>query len=129
VTGAGRASAKAPEDPIEVVAVADSTAPGALQIVAAIINGDDVDITFTAPSSANYALTEIYRADYSAGFTGTPEVSAAPLVRPAEYGLPGKDDGWTDVAPGVGVHAYWARAVNGSGVPGALSGPQTIEIT
>lgn len=118
-----------PDTPLSVVAVANSTAPaahpsGSLSLAQ---SGGDVTVSFSAPDDANYYATQIYRADYVAAYAGPFDIGDASLVR-LEYGLPDAAEAWLDESPGVGVHAYWIIPINGSGVQGATSGPQTIEI-
>ena len=102
------------------VAVANSTPPGALIGFAAAVAGSDVNLSWTAPSSAVYFAAKIYRGP-------TTSFGAASLVR-TEYGIAGGADGWTDLAPGTGIWRYWAEAINASGIAGARSGPETVTI-
>ena len=83
-------------------------------------------LSFAAPNDENYNATQIYRADYAAAYTGPFDIGDATLQR-TEYGIPSNGDTWTDIAPVAGVHAYWARPINGSGKQGPVSGPETIE--
>jgi len=116
-----------PDTPLSVVAVANTTAPSAHTAFALSQAGGDVTVAFTAPDDANYYATRIYRADYASAYVGPFAIGDAALVR-LEYGLPDASDTWVDDGPASGVYAYWAIPINASGIAGATSGPQTIEI-
>ena len=121
-TSAGRASDWLPEDPISIVAVANTVPPDSVTDLTAIVSGSDVDVSWVAPNDAVYFATRIFRASDSTDF------GDAVLVR-TEYGIPSSVDGFTDTAPGVGAdHSYWAEAINASGVAGPRVGPITISI-
>lgn len=120
-TAARRFSDWAPETPISVVAIADNDAPDDLEAFAAVADGSDVDLTWTAPNDSQFYAVRIYRADDSTDFDD------AVLVR-TEYGLPGNADAWTDESLAAGDYAYWAEPINASGVAGDLSGPSPITI-
>ena len=122
VTGAGRLSLWAPETPISIEAVADTTPPAAMAYFAAMLSGSSVALSWTAPNSPSYAAARIYRA------TGSTSFASASLIG-IEYGAPNATDEWIDVAPGSGAHSYWIEPVNGSGIGGPVSGPQTITIS
>ncbi|MBB3995314.1 hypothetical protein GGR95_002969 [Sulfitobacter undariae] len=127
-TSAGRVSGWLPVAPISITAIVDSTPPPELTTFSAARVGADIEIALTSPNDAGYFATRILRADYPTGFVATPDVADAIVVR-IEYGLPGNVDGWIDSSVPVGVHVYWAEPINRSGIPGPLSGPETIEIT
>ena len=110
-----------PDAPYEATVVANSNAPAALDAFTATLSGSDADLLFTAPNDANYSATRIYRAIDSADFAN------AVLLR-TEYGISNSGDSYTDPAPGVGTFYYWAVPINASGVPGPMSGPETVTI-
>ncbi|PTX39077.1 hypothetical protein IQ03_00560 [Gemmobacter caeni] len=120
-TPGGRGSPWYPAVPLAVVAVANSTAPAPLVAFGAAVSGSDAVLTFTAPNDGQYAATRIWRADGSTAFVD------AVAIR-TEFGAPNAADSYTDVGPGVGSHSYWAEPINGSGIAGPRSGPQTITI-
>lgn len=122
VTGAQRLSAWAPEAPISIEAVANTTPPAAMQYFSAMASGSSVALSWTAPNSASYASARIYRA------TGSTDIDDASLIG-LEYGAPNATDEWLDPGPGAGAHSYWIEPVNGSGIGGPISGPQTITIS
>ncbi|WP_299558735.1 hypothetical protein [uncultured Sulfitobacter sp.] len=124
-TSAGRVSLSwSPEAPISVRAVANSAAPTALRRFAAKRTGPDIDLEIMAPNDPNYYATQIFRADYPEDYTGAISEDDAEIVR-VEYGLPGKEDLWTDANVPAGVHSYWGLPVNSSGVGGDLSEPSS----
>jgi hypothetical protein len=127
-TSAGRVSEWSPISPVSVTAVADSVPPSALTAFSATVVGSDVELALTSPNDAGYFATRILRADYPGGFGGSLNIADASVMR-IEYGLPGNPDTWTDTSVPVGVHAYWAEPINGSGIAGPRSGPEAIEIT
>lgn len=122
VTGAGRLSLWAPENPVSIEAIANTTPPAAMSYFSAMLTGSSVALSWTAPNSASYAAARIYRA------TGSTSFSAALLIS-LESGAPNMTDEWIDAAPGVGAHSYWIQPINGSGIGGPVSGPQTITIS
>uniref|UniRef100_UPI0040479BD0 hypothetical protein n=1 Tax=Yoonia sp. TaxID=2212373 RepID=UPI0040479BD0 len=127
ITASQRRSTSWRPDPALVVeSTVNATAPVALDAFSVAASGSDVLVSFTAPNDENYNATKIYRADYAAAYTGPFDIGDATLQR-TEYGIPSNGDTWTDTAPVAGVHAYWARPINGSGKQGPVSGPETIE--
>ncbi|RID91636.1 hypothetical protein D2N39_12700 [Gemmobacter lutimaris] len=120
-TPGGRVSPWYPAVPLAVQAVANSAAPAALVAFGAAVSGSDAVLTFTAPNDGQYAATRIWRAD------GSTDFGDAVAIR-TEFGAPNAADSYTDVGPGVGSHSYWAEPINGSGIAGPRSGPQTITI-
>ena len=102
--------------------VFDPTAPGDLTDFGVSGTTSDVTVTFTAPNDAHYFGTRIYRATNSTNF-----VDAA-LIH-TEYGIPSDGDTYIDPAPGYATFSYWAEPINGSGVAGTLSGPQSVLIS
>ncbi|WP_371398917.1 hypothetical protein [Marinovum algicola] len=116
-----------PLTPVEVVAVADTTPPGAHVPGSFALSetGGDVTVSFEAPNDAPYHATRILRADYASA-PGSYDIADASLVR-LEYGLPGQVDSWEDSAVSAGHHAYWIEPINASGVAGPVSGPETID--
>jgi len=122
LTGSGRLSDWAPDEPITVVAVANSVAPAAVSDFAVTLTGSSALLSWTAPNDENYAAARIYRAD------GSTDFADADLIY-TEHGAPSTSDDWTDVAPGVGTWSYWIIPINASGVGSAVSGPQTISIS
>lgn len=120
-SSSGRLSAWAPAIPITITALADTAPPGALIAFAVIASGGNGEASFTAPNSANYAATRLFRA------TGSTSFGDASVIR-TEYGAANTADTYTDPALAIGSHSYWAEAINGSGIAGARSGPITITI-
>ena len=110
-----------------MTAIANTTAPGALSGFAATASGSDVSLMWTAPNSATYFGTRIYRLTSSTSVS-SPSIANASVIH-VEYGIPSASDGYTDPAPGAGYHYYWAEAVNSSGIAGAQSGPKTVHIS
>ncbi|MGL5737135.1 MAG: hypothetical protein ACRCYS_19925, partial [Beijerinckiaceae bacterium] len=106
---------------VSVVALANTVAPAALTAFAVAVSGGTTGaVTFTAPDDAVYRATRVWR-----GTTAT--FSAAVLVH-TEPGLQGMADGWNNTALTAGTYYYWAAPINGSGIEGPLSGPQSITI-
>ncbi len=106
---------------VSVLAVANTTAPAALTgFAAAVSGGVNGVLSWTAPNDPNYSAARIWR-----GTTAT--FSAAVLVH-TEYGAPSLADGWTDSGLTTGTYYYWAAPINGSGVEGTVTGPQSITI-
>ncbi len=112
---------------ITVKVIANSTPPAALDSFMATESAGDVDIDLDAPNDANYYATRIYRASYGAGYSGSYNINAASVIR-TEYGLAGNPDSYTDSGLTKGHYAYWGVPINASGVAGATSGPDTINI-
>lgn len=112
---------------ITVAVVANSTEPDDLDAFTATENAGDVDIDLTAPNDPNYYATRIYRADYSAGYSGPYDIGDASVIR-TEYGLPGSADGYTDPSLATGHYAYWGVPINASGIEGDASGPETVDV-
>lgn len=113
---------------VEVVAVADQTAPDDLSDFAASVSSPDVALSWAAPSSSNFYAVKVMRADYVAGYSGSYDLADAAQVR-EEIGLPGSADGWTDEGLSVGHYAYWALPLNGSRIAGSAAGPITVDIS
>ena len=88
----------------------------------AMASGPSVALSWTAPNSISYAAARIYRA------TGSTSFASASLIS-LEYGAQNATDEWLDPGPGAGAHSYWIEPVNGSGIGGPVSGPQTITIS
>ncbi|WP_223639191.1 fibronectin type III domain-containing protein [Rhodobacter sp. TJ_12] len=122
VTVAGRLSDWAPEAPVSVDAVANTLPPGGFGYFSAMQSGSSVALSWTAPNDSHFAAARIYRA------TDSTDLGDASLVG-LEYGAPNATDEWLDAAPGTGAHSYWIEPVNGSGIPGTVSGPQTVTIS
>lgn len=120
-TGGNRVSAWSPSVPLAVVAVANTSAPAAMQYVNGVAAGSNVGLSFIPPNDPAYSAARIYRA------TGSTAFGNAALVR-TEFGAPNLADEWTDVSPGTGAHSYWFEPINGSGIGGPLTGPITINI-
>lgn len=118
-TASGRIGAWAPSTPAAVVAVANSTAPAALSGVSVTPGTGQAVLAWTAPNSATYAATRIWR---GAGGFGT-----ASVVR-TEYGAPSTADGFTETGVAAGAWNYWLEAINGSGIAGPRSGPHAVTI-
>ena len=106
-----------------VTATADLTAPGDLTNTAAD-DGTAGQVTYewTAPSSANYYATILYRASGSTAIFD----DASPL--PLQVGLPGNDDSYTE-SLATGDYRVWMEPSNGSGVVGTRVGPIDFTIT
>lgn len=121
LSNSGRPSDWAPETPVAVDAVANTSPPPALAAFSAAVVSGDVAVSFTAPNSALYVSTRIFRADGSTDF-------ADAIAVHQEFGAPNVVDSWTDAAPGTGDHAYWAEPLNASGVAGPRSGPASVTI-
>jgi hypothetical protein len=109
-----------PDPAIEVTAVANATAPAAVIGLSLTDVAGDVLVEWTAPNDGNYAGARVFRGT-------TTVLSEATLVR-TEYGPPSSADAWTDAAPGTGTWRYWVAPINGSGVQGTASGPETITL-
>lgn len=122
-------SAWMPVDPVPVVALANSTPPAQHPTGSFSTSqiGGDVTLTFTAPNDGNYYATRIYRADYSAGYSGPYDIDDAALVH-LEYGAANAVDSWTDTAVPSGHSAWWIVPINASGVAGPATGPETQDI-
>ena len=119
VTAAGRTSPWTVL--IEVLAVANSTAPAGLSGVSVAKAGSVVNLSWTNPNDGNFQAVRIYRAAGATPFSG------AALVR-TEFGAPGAADSWQDTTPGTGSVSYWLEPINGSGVAGPRVGPQSVTI-
>lgn len=78
-------------------------------------------VSFTAPNDPNYYATRVYR-----GTTTT--FADATLVR-TEYGIPSNADSWVDAGLSAGTYYYWVAPINGSGVEGAATGPESETVT
>jgi len=125
VTGTRRPSAWS--SMISVAAVENSTAPVVLTAFATSESAGTVTVNFTAPNDANYFATRIYRAGYSAGYSGPYSIDSASVIR-TEYGIPSGDDSYDDIGLSTGHYAYWGAPINASGVEGTASGPQTEDV-
>lgn len=101
--------------------VINPTAPAALTAFAVAEVSESVEVSFTAPNDQNYFGTRIYR--------GTTSVFASATLIHTEYGIPSDGDAYTDPTPGYATFYYWGEPINQSGMPGTLSGPQSITIT
>lgn len=108
--------------PVTVQAIANATPPAALDAFDAIAAGSDVSIEFQTPNDPNYAATRLYRADYSSGFAGPHNISAANLISTI-FGPPNAAQGADNTGLPDGNYAYWAAPINTSGIEGPLSGP------
>lgn len=116
-----------PDSPVTTVAVANTVAPQVHAAFSSTLSGSDVTLDFTAPSDENYYATRIFRADYAAGYSGSYDIADAVLVR-TEFGNPGQVDSWTDLTLSTGHYAWWIVPINGSGVEGPATGPETQDI-
>lgn len=115
------ASTWAPATPLSVVAIADTTPPGALVSFTATAGAGQAVIAFEAPNDGQYYATRIYRAD------GSTDYDDAVLVR-TEYGIPSNSDSWTDAGLASGDYSYWGRPINSSGVGGAFTPRRDVTI-
>ncbi len=126
-TSAGRPGEWKPEAPVVVIAIANTTAPGALSGFGAGVIGSDVALSWTAPNDEAYFATRIWRRTYTSA-PGAPAFSGASAIH-TEYGIASDADAYTDLGPGAGYHYYWAEAINSSGLAGPRSGPVEIIIS
>jgi len=120
-TAALRPSTWKPDTPLSVTVVSNSTAPAAHTAFSTSLSGSDVTVNFTAPNDPNYYATRVYR-----GTTST--FADATLVR-TEYGIPSNADSWTDTGLSAGTYYYWVAPINGSGVEGPATGPESETVT
>lgn len=110
-----------PVTPLEVDAVANSTAPAALAAFSVSGAGSDVTVSLTAPNDPNYAGARIWR--------GTDSVLANAALIQTEYGAANAVDSYLDAGLAADDYWYWAASINSSGVEGSTSGPQTATTT
>ena len=112
-----------PDPALAVAAVGDTVAPGDLIGLSVSEPGDpgDVVVSWTAPNSANYAGTRIWR--------GTDSTFGNATLIHTEFGAPSTADSYTDAGLSVDDYWYWAAPINGSGTQGNVSGPATITTT
>jgi hypothetical protein len=101
-----------------ITVVTNTTAPAAPTAFSATLNGSDVDLAWTNPST-NFYRARVYR--------GTTSVFADATQIAELAGTPGLASAYTDVAPGAATtFYYWITARNESGVEGAAAGPQSV---
>lgn len=112
---------------LSVTVVANSTAPAAITSFATSESSGTVTVSFNAPNDENYYATRIYRADYSAGYSGPYDIGDASVIR-TEYGIPSNADSYDDTGLSTGHYAYWGAPINPSGVEGTASGPSTEDV-
>lgn len=93
---------------VVISAVGDPTPPDPLTGVSATGGTGAVDISWTAPNSANYAAANIYRNTVN-------DEASATLVH-TEYGPQSNMDSWRDTGLASGTYYYWLTARNASGV-------------
>lgn len=118
-TSAGRVSAYS--DIVEVEAVADTTAPGPVTGVSGTGGAGTIDYGWTAPNSANYLATRIYR-------SATDDIGTAALEA-VEYGAPNASDTFQETGVAAGTWYAWLVAINGSGVAAAEVATGAITVT
>jgi hypothetical protein len=106
------------DDSIDVEA--DATAPAAITDLAVAVSGGTPNLTWTAPDSANYYGTRLYR--------GATTVFADATLFDTVYGTRAAALAATDPSSPSGVIHYWAAAINHSGVASAPDGPVTVTI-
>jgi hypothetical protein len=119
VTGAGRATEW--NAGVTIVATADPTPPAALVSFAAADGVGSSVVSFSTGNSANQSSVRIYR-DVVATF-GTGAIIANVVAGANVSGTV------TDTGLAAGTYYYWGVPVNGSGVNGTASGPDTAVIT
>lgn len=111
-----------------ITASADTQAPGPHQNF--VVNGGSGQAAgaFTAPDSANYGATRLYRGT-SATFSEATRVRT--FNGAAGQATDFTDRGPNDAALPAGTYRYWAMAVNRSGFGDASSttGPRTVTVT
>lgn len=106
-----------------VAATADITPPGNLTATSVdTTTAGKATYKWTAPSSANYYETQIYRA------SGATAVFSSAIELPPQFGLPGQSDNYTENLS-AGTYRAWMEPVNGSGVAGTRVGPITFTVT
>lgn len=91
-----------------VLAIADTTPPGAVSAVSAAGGAGSIDLTWVTPNSPNYFATRIL------GST-TNDVNAAVLLA-VEYGAPNSADAVEITGLAAGTYYVWLVAINGSGI-------------
>lgn len=126
VTGARRYSAWS--SPVTVTAVANATPPAALQAFAASEAGGTVTLDWQNANDPSHVAVRIIRADYAPAYAGPFDIGDGSVIG-IIYGAPNAVQAATDSGLAAGVYAWWAVPINSSGIAGAASGPETIEIT
>jgi hypothetical protein len=117
----GATSVWTPVTPISVVAVVDASAPGSVTSVSATPGSGTVDLEWTAPNSANYVASRVYRNTVDDFGTST-------LVR-TEYGAASTVDAWQDTGLAADDYYYWISAINGSGVEATEVATGSVAVT
>lgn len=109
-----------PVPPLEATPVLNTDPPDPLQSFSVAVSGTDVTITIETPNDPNYYATRIYR-NTTSSFAG------AVVIR-TEYGAANVQDSYTDPSLSPGTYYYWGEPINGSGIAGAVSGPEQADI-
>jgi hypothetical protein len=118
----GGVSRSNPTSDVTLTAVADPVAPGIVTSVSASGGVGEVTFGWTAPNSANYAATRIYR--HTADDFG-----ASSEVTPREYGPANSVDIRVDTGLSAGTYYYWLVAVNGSSVGATEVATGSVTVT
>lgn len=93
---------------VEIVAIADPTAPDQITGVSATGGTGTIDFAWTNPNSQNFAAVNIYR-------NTVDDFASATLVR-TEYGPQSNADSWQDSGLSAGTYYGWLTARNASGI-------------
>lgn len=126
MTGARRPSAWTSSG--TVTAVATATAPDPVEDFSATDSAGDVTLEWVTANDPLHHGVRVYRADYAPAYADPVDIADAEVIATV-YGPASTLQTLVDAALDPGVYAWWALAINSSGIEATAAGPETIEIT
>lgn len=107
---------------IAVILDTAASSPGRPVSFVAALSGADVDMTWTAPNSSNFASAVVYRALHGTDFALATDISGDIA------GTPSAPMTYTDTAPASGEYDYYVVSKTAGGVTSSPAGPATVTV-